>query len=239
MENNLHKLFKSKLEGHSLPPSEDAWAKVEARLSKKNSAIAWRIAAAVLLAGALIPLLYWTQRKEEVVQSAVVQPAPKENTSSQPGADNVAKKIELPKNAVAEKKKPENNTDRMKAPVAVVTPKPVQQEEHVTLPLIDEQKDNTIARIKEVKPEEKLISDATPVNKVTSTVQKPIKLEFTLDDFASEENVVATNEVKNTGLKKVLALARDVKNGEGPVGNLREMKNELFALNFIKGKAKN
>jgi hypothetical protein len=41
--------------------------------------------------------------------------------------------------------------------------------------------------------------------------------------------VATTNEVKNTGLKKVLELARDMKEGEGPLSDLKEKKNELFA----------
>ena len=65
MENKLDSLFKKKLEEHSLPPREDAWARVEANLPKKNNVIAWRIAAAILFAGALIAVGVFTVRKSD------------------------------------------------------------------------------------------------------------------------------------------------------------------------------
>jgi len=45
--------------------------------------------------------------------------------------------------------------------------------------------------------------------------------------------VATTSEEKSSGLKKVWDLAREVKNGDGLV---HEIKNELFALNFKKSK---
>jgi len=68
---------------------------------------------------------------------------------------------------------------------------------------------------------------------VSSKFVKPIKLEFTLEDLPSEQPVATVNEERSSGLKKVWEMAREVKNGEGPV---REMKNELFALSFKKSK---
>jgi hypothetical protein len=116
----------------------------------------------------------------------------------------------------------------------------IEKKEETSVPVVIETpKENTVALLNEKKEEENLITKATSTTTLASSTQKPIKLEFTLDDFASEEKVVATTEVKNTGLKRVLELAKEVKNGEGPVSNLREMKNELFALNFIKNKTKN
>ncbi len=56
MENKMDSLFKKKLENNSTVPREDAWVRVEANLPKKNNAFAWRIAAALLIAGALITL---------------------------------------------------------------------------------------------------------------------------------------------------------------------------------------
>ena len=94
-----------------------------------------------------------------------------------------------------------------------------------------EDKEPSFAEASEDK--EKINSKATPPTTITSTRQKPIKLEFTLEDFSSEQPVATVNEEKSSGLKKVWDLAREVKNGDGPV---HEIKNELFALNFRKNK---
>ena len=84
----------------------------------------------------------------------------------------------------------------------------------------------------EDKPEEKIKPEATPAATIASTRQKSIKLEFTLEDFSSAPPE-ATVEAKSSGLKKVWDLAREVKNGDRPV---RDIKNELFAFNFRKNK---
>jgi hypothetical protein len=50
---------------------------------------------------------------------------------------------------------------------------------------------------------------------------------------------VANTETKNSGLKKMWETALQIKNGEGPMNQLLEKKDELFALNFKKEKQKN
>src|SRR5260370_42474144 len=60
----VDQFFKNKLEDHSIAPSENAWTKVEAGLSKKNNVVLWRWAAAVLLMGALITIIYQSQKTE-------------------------------------------------------------------------------------------------------------------------------------------------------------------------------
>ncbi|MBI3482347.1 MAG: hypothetical protein HY015_05145 [Bacteroidetes bacterium] len=69
----VDQFFKNKLEDHTIAPSENAWAKVEAGLSKKNNVIVWRWAAAVLLMGALISIIYWSQRGAENVDPVLVE----------------------------------------------------------------------------------------------------------------------------------------------------------------------
>lgn len=238
MKNQMDKLFKDKLENHTLLPSEEAWAKVEAKLSKKNNAVAWRIAAAILLMGVFISLMYWQQKKENVGAPTLAEtPIQKENKAatstpptSNPVAMNPAKKTSRPSSTSITKKKDEPS----------VAQQVMEKKEETSVPLVIETpKENVVALVNEKKVEENLNPKATSTTAVASSTQKPIKLEFTLDDFASEENVVATTEVKNTGLKRVLELAKEVKNGEGPVSDLREIKNELFAFNFIKNKTKN
>ena len=84
-----------------------------------------------------------------------------------------------------------------------------------------------------------LKSEATTITQTTSTsIEKPIKLEFTLEEVATDQTAVADTETKNSGLKKMWEKALQIKNGEGPVNQLLEKKDELFALNFKKEKQK-
>ena len=50
--------------------------------------------------------------------------------------------------------------------------------------------------------------------------------------------VAAADEEKRTGLQKVMDAALEVKSGDNPLGELREAKDELFALEFRKDKNK-
>src|SRR5882762_418315 len=76
----VDQFFKNKLEDHSITPSENAWTKVEAGLSKKNNTVLWRWAAAVLLMGALITIIYQSQKKENT-QPVLVEKKTEEQKS--------------------------------------------------------------------------------------------------------------------------------------------------------------
>lgn len=232
MKNKIDQFFKDKLEGHTLPPSGEAWAKVEASLSKKNNIAIWRIAAALLIAGTLITVMIWSERGDNQEQAVVANHLPK---------DNSKKEIRTPQNTSKAKKEASR-------PAKKVWVKP--QEQPLT-PGNDQAHnsavtaENTLVEKKPVateastvvveknKIEESSKLEATAQTTFASTHQKSIKLEFTLEDFPSAPPVATVGEEKSSGLKKVWELAREVKNGDGPV---REIKNELFALNFKKNK---
>ena len=74
----------------------------------------------------------------------------------------------------------------------------------------------------------------------TTKPEKPIVIEFTLESIKKPivTEVAQANEVENSGLKKILEAARDVKNGESDFSIIRETKNQLFALDFRKEKTK-
>jgi len=72
MSNKVDRLFKDKLEEHTIQPSAQAWDKVEAHLGKKNKMVVWRIAAGVVLLGVLTFVgLKWneTETGKELVKN--------------------------------------------------------------------------------------------------------------------------------------------------------------------------
>jgi hypothetical protein len=253
MENKIDQFFKDKMEGHTLPPSEDAWAKVETNLSKKNNFAVWRIAAAILITGALISVIIWSQCDEKNNEQIL---AAKKSLKDSSTKEKPAPQISPVQNKKEEKsanKKPSNALPRFVSPqTKSKTDKNESNESKTqstqTQPSIELaakeiiEKNNssfatafveTSAVKKALEDKEKLNTKATTPTTIASTKQKPIKLEFTLDDFSSEQPVATASEEKSSGLKKVWDLAREVKNGDGPV---HEIKNELFALSFKKNK---
>lgn len=84
-----------------------------------------------------------------------------------------------------------------------------------------------------------VVTEPARVAQVAKT-EKPVVIEFTLEPI-SKEPVIAvahSTEVENSGLKKILEAARDVKNGDSDLGIIRDAKDQLFALDFKKDKPK-
>jgi hypothetical protein len=259
----VDQLFKNKLSDHTLVPSEDAWTRVEASLAKKNkpwfvnarpTVIQWRWAAAILLMGALTVAIYLSQRGGVPEQKLLAKKVPTAIQSNSKSTE--AQKLPLASDR--KKIKQEPNVQRYKPRDIRNNEAPVQQND------LQSTKENESSGAKQkimeteaalaqqytikltptetstaTPHEEKNKSEATTNTTVASSTQKPIKLEFTLDALPSEETVATTTEAKKTGIKKVLNLAREMKQGEGPVTNLRDKKDELLAHNFLNRKERN
>lgn len=236
MENKMDSLFKKKLESHSLTPREDAWARIESGLSKKNKFLSWRIAAALLVAGALITAVVVSIQKSEPTTLANQSG----KTNAQPTTDSTDHSIETVKNTGTKKKTEATRSfasSQKKRQSIKTQTRTVQQVSEKSVPTELSDKENSFKR--ENISEQNLVTDATAVTQNTSTsIEKPIKLEFTLEEVEADQTAVAKTETKNSSLKKMLDAARQIKNGEGPVTQLLEKKDELFAFNFKKEKQK-
>lgn len=245
-EKQIDRLFKNKLDQHRIEPTENAWEKVEASLSKKNNMVLWRWAAAVLLTGVLLTLAYQWQKNENnnpsLAQKQIKHLSPQNNSDKNIAAQETASVHEDRTHQRTVPAKPGKSSNPMM---------PSAQASKTTVLLAKESASNKVAQKNEPMPtaeklalpkvneQEKIKPNATSVIQTASTQQKPIKLEFTLDDFSSEQTVATVADEKKSGFKKILDLARELKQGEGPVSNFREMKNEIFAHNFISKKKNN
>jgi hypothetical protein len=221
MSNRIDQLFKKKLGDHRIPPSAEAWSKIESGLSKKNNTvILWRAAAVLILCGFFINAwFYWKSTQDRIQQLVtpqedIIYTPPKTQTLIEPE---------------------DLEEDKNQAAVINKTTQTIRKK--ITSPKTDETvKESTI--LKETETE------LVPVLETVSTetvakAEKPIVIEFTLDPVPTSKLVAKATEVEKTnGLKKVLDKALDLKNGEGDLGSLRDAKNELFALDFRKDKTK-
>jgi hypothetical protein len=223
MSNKVDSIFKTKLEGHSLPPSGKAWEKLEANLSKKNKAIIWfRLAAAVALIGIFtVAMLQWMDKGDAQPTLVIEDSKPKTPEVTQP-------------ETVKTQKAPSNRVETTKS-VASITPTKKKQKNQEKLSakadepvVISENKEEIITAIEPLEKAEKVASE------------KSITLVFTLPTIKAKTNIeegVAAVEEKKTALQKVVETANDIRTGD-VLGDLREVKNELFALEFKKDKSK-
>ncbi len=228
--NKVDRFFKKKVEDLIVEPRSEAWAKLEANLSKKNKGLIWfKAAAALLLMGLFIASILWLQQGKEnqhmAEQVKTTKPAivPVEKKMKE-GTKNRSRVPELKNKNISEIRK--SNTKKQ---IAI---------EHPTVPT-SVKKELTDVSFKEIEKEKETISSQTIA--AISVEEKPIVIEYTLESIHSQKNespIVAETTEKKNSLQKALDFAREAKNSDSPLGGLRQAKDDLFALNFIKDKQK-
>ena len=228
--NKVDQFFKRKLEDLSVAPRAEAWASLEANLQKKNKGqIHFRIAAVFMLLGMSIAAIIWLDKgatNKQVANQLKIKPNTNVATDTKLKEDNIKQSTIIKPTAkiVSKKLTPIINNQQIKNEQNVA--QTIKQE--VTI-------DSTYNTIIELKSTETIA--AIPAN------EKPIVIEYTLESISylkKETPIVAETIEKKTSLQKALEFAREAKNSDSsPLGELRQAKDDLFALNFKKDKQKN
>ena len=217
----LDELFERKLADHTIAPSSGAWKNVESRLSKNNKTVIWMRWAAAFLFGSLLFSLLWIGNRETSL------PVANETPLAQPKI-----KIDLVP-LVTEVKKESNPVDKQKN-------KEIHQ--------LNQRVQPTSAAIHASSVKEEITEEPIHVAEVQNfnsleiikhaETPKSMVLTFTLDpvEFSQAENtgekVAATEEKKDKSFRRMMKAANKMKNSESPLGEIRNMKEELFALDF-------
>jgi hypothetical protein len=210
----VDKLFRDKLENHSIPPTAKSWEKVETRISKKNSAaFVLRAAAGIVLLGLLLTLIFSQGDDSAVLATEETIPAPSASSNDEPKApidtDQKVADIEPRKTQVVRQRK--NYAEKIDEPKA--TPEPEF--------IVYEPEQEIVVKVPEIEP----------------VKTKRMVLVYSLPSVSKKVETPAEEE-KKTGLQKAMDVAMDVRSSESPLGDLREKKDELFALEFRKDKNK-
>lgn len=221
MSNRMDQLFKNKLGDHRLPPSQEAWAKIESGLTKKNkTVILWRSAAVFVLCGFLASAWFYWQSTQDHTQ---------ELTTKQDDGIKNAPEVQKPLVDPVEKKEYKNQ-------VAIIKKSERLKREKITSKKDMEEITEATPILKEAEKELAILE--TVITEPVSKPDKPVVIEFTLDPVPSTTLIAKAIEAeKSNGFKKILDKAIDLKNGEG-LGGLRDAKNELLAFDFKKDKTK-
>jgi hypothetical protein len=224
MENKLDKLFRDKLEHHSMQPSAQAWEKIAAGFPKKNNTVvwAWRMAAAVALL-AMVGILVFNsldsdKTKEMAKENApkVETPSPMDSTEQEVKAEEIKRTVPQPERPVAMKKATEQiKKSVFNQPVQDVAE--VKEEttketiETVTETIVAPQKEIAVAKVDETQPK--------------TEQQKTRVLVYSL---AAVESKSEEEPVKVKPLQRVLTFAKDVKGGETTLASVRNWKDSFL-----------
>jgi hypothetical protein len=215
----IEELFEKKLSGHSLEPGAAAWERIEAGLSKKNEKIIWiQWAAAFFLCGLLFTTM-WLRSTQENLPIAKTVPG------ITPQKNEVVKE-NRPALAAETKKSRKSNSVKKNIPAQLPAIKQIEEE------VVPEEKTNDLIEVAVVNKPVVIEKNIAP------EAAKPIVLVYTLETIEHSEHTADPMVAdKKEGIKKVMQFARDVKNGDSPLG-IRDMKDELFALDFKKSTKK-
>lgn len=233
-------LFHNKLENFQLRPSADAWNRIEVGLDKKSNKALWLKIAAGLLLLSIASVLIWKIQPAETnalvdKTPQVTEPAPEKVQPTQPEEPAVAavdqdKKVEQEK---TEKKDNrivpayKNQSTSLDQQLAIVEPTP----EETSTEVIQPETETLIAEVETITIESTETQNSTAVYIVMTATE--VNQKYLLPQPEDE----ATSEGKKSSrMQKLMGVAMNIADGDGPLADLRQKKDELFALNFLEDK---
>jgi hypothetical protein len=244
--NKIDRMFERKLASHEVAPSPMAWEKIQQKAQKKGTPWwVWGIAASVVVLATLAVFL----KNQELEISHSEAPVVAENT---PISEDTSASISLENTSKEELEKPAESAPNTPAPkVATPAPHKSSQPAGVTSqkdkPLIAEatEKNNasTLPEIQQAEADARTPATPAPggrktliytIAKLTTPESSPHEKAQGEEKEASEasEASEAIEATEATGMKRLMEIAKDVRNGEVGMADIREAKNELFAFNF-------
>jgi hypothetical protein len=238
MKQQPDQLFRSKLRNYSKSVPDSAWARIDAGLEKKPYPFYKLAIAASLLLASVCIYIFWPSSLPHQNTTIAHQSEAKPNEvieENAPGKNESAKKEEI-KNLDTQT----TDKDQLQKPVKSKNRKPALVELKVPT-LVHEQK-NIGNNLENNIEEELIIAENIAGAKVDSSAteeneSKNLFIVYTAEDtreYLSKRipEEATTEEETASTFKKVLRKARNLKSNQDPFGDLRQMKNEILALNF-------
>jgi hypothetical protein len=226
MTSQPDKLFRDKLENFQRPAPAGAWDKIEHNLSRPDKKIIWmRIAAGiVLITAAAIVLWPAEEDKQRIAVKQDETPALRKEVEDNKSMSN-EKKEEIAKPYVA--KTEQRDVKQQKPLLTPASEKNVVKQDQIIVP-VPEQKE----LVAEVSiPEEKETASTTLVYTTAEVNAKFLKKKLPPQATPQAEDA--------SHIQKLIGLAYAAKNSETGLGDLRQKKNDILALNFGKKKGEN
>lgn len=214
--NNIDRIFSDSLQDHSTPAQADLWNRIEPGLPASASRLSWMRWAAIVVP-VVVAVGIWMNRTEEQVshvasEQTIATPTPATTVPAPVKDESVA--ALTPRQSKVKKSKQVQHT---------ASTQPIQAVEARIVEEMPTPEEITI---------EPVVLEAETVAAKTEA-PKPIVLVYTLESVASPGDAAR----KETSLERVVEFARTVKHSD-PVGDIRGLKDELFAFDFRKKQTK-
>lgn len=237
MNQQPDKFFREKLENYQRPAPAEAWNKIIRLQKKTGPKWAWLKYAASLLLLVGIGLTFWVNNSINSHQKIAHI---KENTRPS-NIDSYNRKIDSVgaiQPAIVTESNHNKNADRKEIKAKNKAVKKLKRIAPSQTPAL------AVQPQQEIKTEEAItfedtstVTIADSYNVANATNKSTVTLTFTADETEKYLNKSALAEAtqeekKSSTLKKLWQKANDLKSNQDPVGDLREMKNEILALNF-------
>jgi len=220
------KLFRDKLEDFQQPAPLGAWDKIESNLAKRNYKIVWlRVAAGVALLSAAAIALWPTEKEKQTLTET--------HENSVTPIDSVKKPI------LNQQEEKEEIRDKVLTPPQKKYTSPIAKSDKSDQKSIQPVQDS-VAIIPLYESKELIAAVGASEEKVSSKT-----IIYTADEVNSKflkkklppEATPDTKEA--SGIQKLIGLAYAAKNSEATLGDLRQKKDDILALNFGKKKGEN
>lgn len=226
-------LFHNKLENFQLRPSADAWSRIEAGLDKKSNKALWLKIAAGLLLFSIASVLIWKIQPNETdvlvnTTPRVTEPTPETAQPTQPEETAVAV---VDENKKTEQEKEEKQNNRIAPVQRKQTPSFDQQ-----LAVVESTEETSTEVIQPVT--ETLVAQVETTQVTETQNNTGVYIVLTADEVNQKyllpkpEDEATPEGKKSSRIQMLMGVAMNLADGDGPFGDLRQKKDELFALNF-------
>jgi hypothetical protein len=230
MKQQPDNLFRDKLANLRLEAPENAWSRIETGLDKPSRKGLWMKIAAGLLLLAVAGVLIW-------------------NVTSLEGTNTLASHVPDEKTGADESSTGSMNEKPEQTPLALneepkkAFSKSVKEKKNEPL-LVD---NNTLASVPAIQTKEvtspaemKVTEISTPeLNQTPSENQTAVYLVYTAEEVNQKylrkppEDDATQEDKKSSRMQMLMGVAMNLKNGDGGLGDLRQIKDEILALNFL------
>lgn len=244
MNQQPDKFFREKLEGFQKTAPSPAWEKIEAGLDKKNNkGLLLKIAAGLLLLAAASFVIWTTLRSTDNTRAQTAERESQKVTAPQQKPVDTQITIADKENPQPEKKETQKTTARpkrkTKSPAVPVETPVLKEEETIAHLEPSATKETEAINPEEIKTGETVLSVEPVVaaensNNTVEAVNIVYSAEEVNEKYLDKVALAkaTSGQKKPSTFRKLLEKAYDLKNNQDPFGDLRQKKNEIFALNF-------
>lgn len=227
-------LFRERLENFQMPAPANAWSRIESGLGNSNRKGLWLKIAAGLVLLSVASVLIWNTGTTTQRNSL---------SDYQPASEN---KIPAEKETTSITDSNSQNT----SPAMAVEKKEVRKKSIVKKSLPEQTDSNSAMQVERVKLDntpstaEVFVADVTVPEVVSQTEETHagVYLVYTAEVvnekyLRKQQTEDATSgEKKSSRIQMLMGVAYNLKNGDSGFGDLRQKKDEIFALNFLEEK---